>query len=168
MATQRQSDSWTSKRQQSRRREGYTFIEMTLALMLMALVATLTVPRFMHAVDHHRVKSAALRLADDMNRARGQAKSTSQVVSATFLIPTNSYSFSSSMHNLDRPGQAYTVPLNAPPYKVQLVSADFDGQTTVSFNSFGVPDHGGQVVLKSADHLATVEINNSTGIVTIQ
>jgi type IV fimbrial biogenesis protein FimT len=52
---------------------GLTLIELTIALALLAVLATLALPSFGSAVDRTRLKAAAETLAADLGEARFQA-----------------------------------------------------------------------------------------------
>ncbi len=52
---------------------GLTLIELTIALAVLAVLATLALPSFGSAVDRTRLKSAAETLAADLGEARFQA-----------------------------------------------------------------------------------------------
>ncbi len=56
--------------------------------------------------------------------------------------------------------------LSDPPYKTDLLSADFDGGTAVVFNAYGLPDRNGSAVLRAGGELRTVAVDPS-GRVTV-
>ena len=72
------------------------------------------------------------------------------------------------MTDLDRPSQPYDVDVSDAPFEASLFSANFGGTATVTFNGFGAPDDGGQVVVQVGGHQVTVLLNVETGEATIQ
>jgi hypothetical protein len=70
--------------------------------------------------------------------------------------------------DLNRPGQPYGVDLAAAPYSVSLVSADFGGASAVTFNGYGAPSSGGQVVVASGNQQRTIRLNAPSGVIAIQ
>ncbi|HEX2973546.1 MAG TPA: hypothetical protein VHP11_14520, partial [Tepidisphaeraceae bacterium] len=94
-------------------------------------------------------------------RASGTAKTL------TFDISENTYQLPADP-GLARLENGYTVRLAMAPYQAALVSADFEGAASLSFNGFGIPSKGGRVVVSVGDNVRTIVVDASTGAAVIQ
>ena len=61
----------------------------------------------------------------------------------------------------------YGVRLSDDPYGVDLVSADFGGDSQVIFTGYGNPDSGGTVVLSAYDYAVTVALDADSGLASV-
>jgi Tfp pilus assembly protein FimT len=131
----------------------------------MGITAAVATPAFIDSLLFHRVESAARRLKADLELARHTARLTSTSQSVSFTGTT--YTLSGGVKNLDNPTAVYLVDLAASPYELSSVSANFDGNQTISFNGYGVPSSWGTIVLTIKRHQCILQIDATTGAVTI-
>jgi Tfp pilus assembly protein FimT len=148
-------------------RRGYSFLDLVITVMIVGILASVTAPRFFDAIRRMRVRSAAQRVALDLKYARRQAKMTNAAETVSFDVPSHRYALTTA-RDLNRRSQIYSVRLTDYPYETSLISANFDGATAVTFNAFGAPEHGGQVVLQSGAYQKTVVVEPVSGDVTVQ
>ena len=146
------------------RRPAFTLVELVIVVLVMSITAAAAAPVFLDSLLFHRVESAARRLKADLGLARHTARLTSTAQSVSFAGST--YTLSAAVKDLDNPHHAYVVDLAAPPYEVG-VSAIFDGSQTISFDGYGTPSSWGTVFLTNKRHQCIVQLDQTTGEVTI-
>ena len=148
-------------------RPGLTLLDLVVALLIMAVLASIAMPRYASSIASYRADAAAKRIAADLALAQRQAKISSSPQPVDFFPSTNKYSLS-GVKDLDRPQSTYSVDLAAPPYRATLVSANFGGDGRVVFDIYGTPDTGGQVVVAVGTWQKTIVVNRETGRAAIQ
>lgn len=130
-----------------------------MALVIVAALAAIGVPRYLRSLDRYRLDAAARRVELDLALARERATAQSAPVSITFSVdPAPSEYTMSGLDDPDRPGTPYVVRLHEDPYHATITSASFGGDGTLSFNGYAIPDDGGQLIVAvgSAQRIITV------------
>jgi prepilin-type N-terminal cleavage/methylation domain-containing protein len=143
----------------------FSLIELVIVLLVMGVFAAVSVPTFFDSLLFHRVESAARRVKSDLELVRQTARLTSSA--QTFTVTGMTYTTSSAIAALDHPGQTYFVDLSKSPYFLDVLAANFESFTDVSFDGYGMPTRGGTVILEARDHRCTVTLDATTGQVTI-
>lgn len=158
------------------RRSGYSFIEMLIVVMIIGILGAVTAPRFFTSMDRFRADAASRRMKADLDLARRQAKLTSTPQAVQFWSTPPKYLLT-GIADLDHPGSDYTVDFSTNGYPVVFDSIDFEGNSDLTFNTFGQPQTGspleplnndGSVVIRSGLQVRTIIINSATGTVTIE
>ena len=144
----------------------FSLLEVVLVLAIMAIVATIAVPRYARALVRYRAETGARRLAADLEYARTLAHNSSSTQAVVFDAAADSYTLTGRT-DPDRPGQPYTVALAGDPYRADLVSADFGGTASVTFDAYGTPDSGGTVRIEVGDYAFTVTVDGQSGDITL-
>ncbi len=145
----------------------FSLLEMIIVLSVLAILASIAVPKFAGATARYRLDSAARRVAADIEQARVLARATGTTQSIMFNPGTDSYTIV-NLVNADDKGAGTTVYLANPPYSIALDAVSFAGLTQLQFGGFGVPAVGGTVRLRSGTSTTTVSVDASTGMTTIQ
>jgi prepilin-type N-terminal cleavage/methylation domain-containing protein len=145
-------------------RFGFTLVEMAIVVMIISVLAAVAIPSFFDSLMFHQVESAARRVKSDLELARHTARLASASQSVAFSGAT--YTLSTAQ-NLDNVHKEYSVDLSAAPFNVELVSVNFDGETSVSFDGYGTPTSGGTIELRSKTLKCTVTLDGVTGNVSI-
>jgi general secretion pathway protein H len=146
----------------ARRHEGaFSLIEIILVLVVLAALAAIAVPRYAAGVARYRVDAAARRVAAELGRARSLAGTVSADVSVA-LDPEHEL-----IRLLDAAGLVLeTIDLAAPPYGADLVASDFPGGV-VTFDGYGRPHAGGELLLRAGSAEARVLLDGQTGEATV-
>lgn len=142
---------------------GFTLVELTVVLVIMAVAAAVAIPRFSGAQERYRVEAAAQRLRADINLARTRALTTSRPQVLEFKQSSNYYCMDGERDFTQPTNTKYEVFLDQEPYRVLVASVDFGGDETVVFNHFGLPDTAGEVVLVGGDRSRRVVLDPVTG-----
>lgn len=143
------------------RPRGFSLVELTLVVAILAVVTAMALPRFANSLTRYRLDAAARRIAADLELARQAAQQTSASRTVTFS-PPNTYRLQ-NVKALDSQATDYDVDLRLEPYHAQIVSADFNGDAVVVFNGHGVPDSGGTVVIQVGTDQKTIVLDPDTG-----
>jgi prepilin-type N-terminal cleavage/methylation domain-containing protein len=138
---------------------GFTLVELTVYLVLTAVIATIGLPRYAGALRNFRCIQAATRVMADLAAAQWAARSTSTStgVTVTFDLPNAAYA---------APGVAVSV--SDPPYNATLLAASFNGAAAVTFDRYGQPSSGGTVVVAVGASQRTVTVDANTGKASVQ
>lgn len=143
-----------------------TLVELVLAVIIIGLLAGVAVPRLSNALRRYRLDLTARRVIADIQLARSQAIRDQVDTLITFDLPNFRYTLQAQAGH--RVASApYTVTLKkAGDNHIRLESADFAGETQVTFNKFGIPSHSGAIVLTDGYERAVLTVSGTTGRVT--
>lgn len=142
------------------RHRGFTLIEILTVVVVIGIASAIILPQI-SSRDDQRVASASRELMADLLYAQNRAIAYQSRQYVQFNTQTNSWQVMADASG--SPGAVITHPVNGTPYvvkvgtgtmaKVSLNSANFDGNTTISFDAIGVPyswsASGGNVPLAS-------------------
>jgi prepilin-type N-terminal cleavage/methylation domain-containing protein len=151
-----------TRSQQLRSAPGFSLVELTLVLVIVAAFSAIALPRWNNSTTRYRVDSAARRVMADFEYARLHAIATSQTLRVEFY-PVDDLYILGGVRDLRANGSTYSLVLNAEPYRVDLLSASFGGNASVQFDHFGRPSSGGTVVVQIGTTRRTVTLNATTG-----
>ena len=168
-------------------RKGFTLVELIIVVVILGIAAALVVPMVSNAADM-QVRSAANRIAADMDYAKGLAITHQRSYSVVFDPANESYEIrvepAGTGDVIENPltGNDFVVDFSADSRlsRVNIVSADFDSDSSdaISFDYLGSPYHGkstaagdalnsGQITLQADNFSLTVDVEPVTGYVTI-
>ena len=155
-----------SPRRQPRAIRGFTLIELVLTCVIIGLVATVAAPRYSAAQNRYHLEASARRVTADLVRAREHALATSGPVVVRFDTAAMTV-LVEGLPALNDPSTDHLTRLSRPPYETLLTSADFDGVTSLTFDGFGNPSAGGEVVLTRGSLSKQVNVSGDLGRVTM-
>lgn len=158
----------------TRERSGLSLIELTIGLGLVAIMASVAVPRYIDALSGYRIQIAAKRLADDLQWTQRAARQTASPQAITIEPQRHRYQLSHA-RSLTRREQTYQVQFDAAPYQVQIVDVqtdpppetDANSPITLQYDRFGQPDQAIKITLRAGQQLKTVSVAPITGRVRI-
>jgi len=160
-------------------RSGFTLIEIIVVIVIISIAAAMAVP-MMSSADDIQLRSAANKLAADLEYAKSMAISRGKCYSIIFDESAESYKIC-VMGDTD----PITHPVRKGDYqeqfggtsrlsKVEVSDADFDDQDSITFDYLGCPYSGldmstplnsGTVTLTAGDDTINVNIEAVTGYI---
>ena len=141
-------------------RRAFTIIELTIVILIMAILAAAAAPRYRSALAHYRIDAAAGRIAGDLRMIRQYARKTSELQTVAFDVASDSYA-APDMPDMNFPNVTYAVDFKTSDYLTDIVSADFGGDETVDFDIYGRPDTAGEVVVQADGLQRTVQVDEA-------
>ncbi len=122
----------------SSRRRAISMIDLTLVLLIVGITAAIAAPRFMESIRTTKLQVAARQLAAHIDYIRRVAVNEARTTTLVCNNTLHSYA-SGEVDFPDRPGQLLNVAIRDV-YDPQFeLIANFDSQTTLSFDFEGVP-----------------------------
>jgi type II secretion system protein H len=137
------------------RHAGFTLLELVLVLVITGVLAAIALPRFAQASDRQRLSVSAERLMADIALAQSRARAASQTVTVVFDTANDRYTIDAVG------GDEVTVQIGQTPYEVDLVSASFNGSSTLQFNGYGVPIATGSIQISTNAGTAEIAVQAS-------
>ncbi|MFB3892484.1 MAG: GspH/FimT family pseudopilin [Phycisphaerae bacterium] len=158
----------TKTRDKPRRRgRAFSLLELVMVVFFVAVIAAIAQPRYANSLSAYRVGMAARRIAVDLTYARSNAWSTGAGQVVTFTPSAGRYELT-GVKGLDNSAAGFVVDLSGEPYHAAIGAASFGGQASVTFDAYGFPNSGGQVVVTCGGFRKTVVLDQASGNVTVQ
>ena len=167
-------------------RPAFTLVEMLVVVLIIGIAMTVIIPMIGNCNDF-RVATAARQLVSALLYAQTKAISTQQRHRVVFDSAGNNYKI--EVQNTDGSFSVITHPVNKSPYQITYSnigelesvtiddSVDFGGESTVWFDSLGVPYSGdavavslaaqGDVTVSAGSESQTISVAPVTGRVSI-
>lgn len=151
--------------------EGFTMIEIMVVVVILSIMAALVVPQI-GKTDSFAAQGAARVVVNDLLYAQNQAVSEQATHKVVFDVASDAYRLT------DGDDVTLSAPWMGGDYEldfandsrfpnVTLVSANFGGNVTISFDDLGVPSGGGTVELEAGGVRYRVTVTAFTGRVTV-
>lgn len=142
---------------------GFSMVELVVTMLLLGILAAVAAPRFAAQLHHHRLEMAVKRVMVDLEAARSLAYHAGAQRSMSFSTAQNGYRIN-GLVDPDRPHETdYTVMLNQYPYHCTLGTVSFNGLSSVTFDGYGLPNHGGSIQIRCGNLMRTVTIEAGSG-----
>jgi general secretion pathway protein H len=138
----------------------FTLIEVVLVVAVLALLASVAIVRTGGAITNTRARMAVERVAADLALARDRAMTSGAVYKVAFNKLTYQVATVAAFESGD-PGPA--VDLGAEPYRADDLTADFKGETSVTFDPYGSASVDGKVSVTVAGVQRTLSLDAMTG-----
>ncbi len=152
---------------------GFTLIELLIVIVIIGITAAIAVPLISSAASM-QIRAAGGIVAADLEYAKSMAITTGQPHSVVFEPGNERYLIKDQMtdtvikHPITQKENGYIVDFAADGRldRVDLFNTTFTDDT-VTFNSLGSPDNGGNVVLQAGDISRTVTVEAVTGFISV-
>lgn len=139
--------------------KGFSLVELTVVVAMIAVLGALAAPRFANASSRQRVAAAANRVEADLMLARQRARAAS--ADYTVRFKADAYEF------VDADGRSQQITdLSKEPYGVSIRIKLTGPNQEIVFNGFGLPDHGAAITLTGGGYSSVVMLDQTTGEVT--
>ena len=155
------------------RDSGFTVIEIIIVAVILSIVALTVVPMFSSA-GTMQLRAASNMIAADLEYAKSMAISRGQDYSVVFDAAADSYRIEDQNNNIVphpvKKGFDYIVDFQNDGRlgRVDIVWANFNATSVVTFDSLGSPDNGGTVTMQASGTAAVITVEPITGYVSIQ
>ncbi|MDA1014318.1 MAG: GspH/FimT family pseudopilin [Planctomycetota bacterium] len=149
------------------KRIGLTLVDITVTVLIVGILAAVTAPKFVSSVQFRQSRSAADRIARDLDLARQTARHRSASQAVQFNAAASTYTLPGVAALNRRPGD-YSIDVSARPFNSTIVSVDLGGDSEIIFNGYGQPDSGGDIVVAVGSRQWTISVDPTSGMVTVQ
>ena len=159
-----------SSRQTTRERfstaRGFTLVELMVAMLVMGIALTFTIPSMARSARMHKLRSAASEVQTALAKARSAAITKKATVRLDFFGGGGNVFVVREDKDNDGIYDVWTG-WGILPRGVQVTSLDFAGGTFVSFAPTGVPSSGGSVMLLCSRQRREIRVAPGSGAATI-
>ena len=163
-------------------RDGFTMIELMVVVAIIAIAAAIVVPMASSA-GVMQLRAAVNMVAADLEYAKSMSISRGQRHAVVFNSSTESYQIidenGATIGHPVKKGSPYAVTFSSDSRlgNVEIVSANFDGVSTVGFDYLGIPYsitgtpaallNAGVITLRAGGVTRTVSVEPVTGYITV-
>lgn len=159
----------------SRSSRAYTLIEVLIVVTIIGIAGAVVVPRML-AAGTLGVQAAARMVIADILYAQNDAVAQQKPRQVIFTPDADQYRLAdaegTTLHVNWRGGSSenYIVDFQKDSrfQGVDLVSADFDGETSLTFDDMGAPSSGGTIVIQFESTKYRINVAAFTGRVTVE
>lgn len=150
---------------------GFTMAELLTVVVIIGIMAAIVIPQAVSGSDVQALSGARM-IAADLEYARDLSISLAKPITVTFDTAAESYNLTNASQAIIHPiTKASTYAVNFKTTSgfsdADILTANFGGLSTVTFDETGAPDRNGQVTLQVKSHLYTIAVSPSTGKVTV-
>ncbi len=160
-------------RMSPRRHRALTMVDVTIVILILGLMAALAAPRFTDSIRRTKLQVAARQTAAHIDYIRRVA--VNEARTTTFHCSNTSHRYGSGEVDFpERHGELIYISIRDEYDPAFTLTADFDSNTSLSFNFEGVPYVGstpladGSLVLAFDGTAFEIEITPGTGATTVR
>lgn len=159
-----------AKAGKSRTRVGFSLLELLVVIIILAIAAAIVIPNVSGAKGIEAMSAARI-ITSDLQYAQNVAITYQNPVTVTFNPAGESYSLSNTSGPLIHPmtKEAYSTSFGSQSdfESVDIVSANFAGNSSVSFDELGTPNNAGTVTVQAGSYAYQISVAVATGRVTV-
>lgn len=145
-------------------RSAFSLMELTTVIVIVGVLAMVARPKMQSYIERERVRALDRRIKLDLTMARSEAIKRRVPMVVTF-DPNGAFYEIPGLKNVatvDGVQLTYRVDLKgANGFSAELLSVDFGGLTNVTFDTFGVPDAPGTIVIGSGKTRALMTVQKT-------
>ncbi len=130
-----------------------------MVVAIVAILGSIALPRMSASERRYRLELAAARLAADLDAARSYARANAEGVTITFNTVTETATFAGMRGDH---GTDYVLDLARAPYRIDMATADFGGESKLAFDGYGSTSSTGSVTLKLGTSTVSVTISEAS------
>lgn len=153
------------------RPRGFTLIEIIIVIVIISIASAMVVP-MMSSANGTQLRSAANKLAADLEYAKSMAISRGQSYTVIFDESAENYKIKDSSdtiieHPIRKGDYIEQFGGTSGLSKVNISVANFNSTSSVTFSSIGSPDNGGTVTLAADNDEMIINVEAVTGYISI-
>ncbi len=145
---------------------GFTLVELMVAMVVMGIALTFTIPTLARSAQMHKLRSAASEVQTAFARARSTAVTHKATVRLDFFGGGSQLYIVREDKDNDGVYDSWTGGGHIP-NGVQITNLDFGGNNFVSFAPSGTPSVGGSIILGAASQQREIRLAPGSGAATI-
>ena len=150
--------------------QAFTLAEVLVVLVILAILAAVIIPSAVGSSDLTAV-SAAKMVAADLQYAQNEAITAQGDITVSFDAAAKTYELRNASQLLIHPMKHTDYVVNFGSQegfdRLEIVSADFNGASEVTFDETGAPDNAGSVTLRVGSCVYRVDVAVATGKITV-
>jgi len=143
----------------------FSLVELVVCVAIIATVAGIGAARFSRSAERARVESAARRVVSVLEDARTRARTQGLRCKVAINVAGGVLELKGAAAG---PAELDVIRLGSDPYRVQVISSNFNGEPDVEFDSRGRPVAGGKLLVGSGLFQRAVAVEAETGHATMQ
>jgi type II secretion system protein H len=150
-------------------RGGFSLVELTVVLAIIAIVGSMALPRYNSSLSRYRVDLSAKRFAADLALAQSAARSTGSFQTVVIDKDNDRYRLNEQA-SLTSTGARYLISLNSNPFFTSIRSAKNaigDDVLSLKFDGYGRPNQALIAKLVSGDHSRIVTVDAQSGAINV-
>ena len=143
-------------------KRGFTLIELLISMLILAALATFTIPTYQLILTQLQLNSAAEQVADTI-RLSSQKTVTEQMV---YGVRLNAGATTIPQVRIENDGSATVTGTYNLPANTIIDTVDFSGATEIHFSTAGAPNYSGTLTIRDTvrNRRRTIEVRPSGNI----
>ncbi len=150
----------------SHRPRAFTLIELVVVIVIMAIMASVAIPRFASAASRYRVDAAVQQIIADVNTTSAVANLASETRLIQFDADAESYTLV-AQPSLSDPATDQVIDLSIEPFRVNLLQISFGGDSELQISGFGLLLESGQLTVAAGRNARRITFTQGSTAATV-